>query len=134
MIYIISSNHPFRLYNEQDVFDIITFLGMVEDRFRTLLSDPRGRIVSPVRHWILKGCDVNKDIEIDWVAELTLPDLQIPFIDKALRAYVKPMGNDVFYRVEWSLVPNKPVKQALENIRKEVKIDRESLIECFVTF
>ena len=66
MIYVISSNNPFRLYEEQDVFDIITFLGMVEDRLRTLLSDQRGRNISPLRHWILKSCDVNKDVEIEW--------------------------------------------------------------------
>lgn len=73
---------------------------------------------------------MNKDVEVSRVAQITLPDLQIPFADKALRAYVKPMGNDIFYRVEWSLVPNKPVKQSLETIRNEIKIDRESLIEC----
>ena len=43
MIYVISSSKPFRLYNEQDVMHILTFLGMVEDRFRFLLSDSRGR-------------------------------------------------------------------------------------------
>jgi len=133
MIYIISSNQPFRLYNEQDVIDILAFLGMVEDRFRTLLSDPRCRIVLPVSRWVLKGCDVNKDVKVSRVAQITLPDLQIPFADKAFRAYVKPLGHDVFYRVEWSLVPNKPVKEALETISKEVKIDRESLIDCFST-
>jgi hypothetical protein len=130
MIYIISSNRPFRLYSEQDVIDILTFLGMVEDRFRMLLSDPRGRIVSPVRNWILKCCDINKDVNISRVAQITLPDLQIPFVDKALRAYVKPMDEKVYYRTEWSLVPNKPIKQALETIRREIKIDKESLLEC----
>jgi hypothetical protein len=38
---------------------------------------------------------------------------------------------DICNNVEWSPVPNKPVKEALETIRKEVKIDRESLIACF---
>jgi hypothetical protein len=131
MIYIISSNQPFRLYNEQDVIDILAFLGMVEERFRSLLSDPHCRIVSPVRRWVLKCCDVNKDVEISRVAQVTLPDLQIPFVDKAFRAYVKPMDDEVYYRVEWSLVPNKPVKEAIETIRKEIKIDKESLMECF---
>ena len=130
MIYVISSSKPFRLYNEQDVIDILTFLGIVEDRLRTLLSDPRGRIVSPVSRWVLNGCDVNKDVEISRVAQITLPDLQIPFVDKALRAYVKPIGEEVFYRVEWSIVPNEPVRKALEAIINEVKLDRESLIEC----
>jgi len=131
MIYIISSNRPFRLYNEQDVIDILTFLGMVEERFRSVLSDPRGRIVLPVTRWVLKGCDVNKDVEISRVAQITLPDLQIPIVDKALRAYVKPIGAQVFYRVEWSLIPNESVRKSLEKIMKEIKIDKESLIECF---
>jgi hypothetical protein len=56
-----------------------------------------------VRQWILKGCDVNKDIEISRKAKLTLPDKQIPFFEKTLRAYVKPIGDKVFYRVELSL-------------------------------
>ena len=131
MIYVISNHKPFRLYNEQDVIDILAFLGMAEDRFRLLLSDPRGRIVSPVSKWVLKCCDVNKDVRISSVAQVTLPDLQISFVDKAFRAYVKSIGNDVYYRMEWSLVPNKPIKEALEMIRKEIKLDRESLMECF---
>ncbi|HYF98869.1 MAG TPA: hypothetical protein VD815_02130 [Candidatus Saccharimonadales bacterium] len=131
MIYVISSHKPFRLYNHQDVIDILAFLGIVQDRLKSLLSDPRGRIVLPVSKWVLKYCDVNKDIEVSSVAQVTLPDLQIPFVDKAFRAYVKSIGEVVFYRVEWSLVPNKPVREALETIRKETKLDREALIECF---
>lgn len=131
MIYVISSNQPFRLYNEQDVIDILAFLGKAEDRLRTILSDPRGRIVLPVSKWVLKCCDVNKDVKISSVAQVTLPDLQIPFVDKAFRAYVKPMDEDVVYRVEWSLVPDKPMREALADIRNDVKIDKDSLIECF---
>jgi hypothetical protein len=67
-------------------------------------------------------------------AQVMLPDLQIPFVVKAFRAYVKPMNDDVFYRVERSLVPKKPAKKSLETIRKEVKLDNASLIECLVTF
>ena len=131
MIYVISSHKPFRLYNEQDVIDILAFLGMVEERLRTVLSDPRGRIVLPVSKWVLKCCDVNKDVRVSSVAQVTLPDLQISFVDKAFRAYVKPLGDNSYYRVEWSLVPNKLIKEALEMIRKEVRLDRESLMECF---
>lgn len=56
--------------------------------------------------------------------------MQIPFVDKAFRAYVKSLSDDVFYFVEWSLAPSKPAKEALETIRKEVKIDRECLSSC----
>ena len=53
--------------------------------------------------------------------------------DEAFRACVKPMGNDVFYRVEWSLVPYRPIKEALDAIRIGVKIDKQSSIECLST-
>jgi hypothetical protein len=44
----------------------------------------------------------------------------------ALRAYVKPIGDKVFYRVEQSLTPNKPIKEALDSLRREVIIDSTS--------
>ena len=72
---------------------------------------------------ILKACDVGKDVEIDSVAQITLPDVQIPMFEKALRGYVKPMGDKVFYRVEYALTPNKPIKEALECLRREITID-----------
>ena len=91
MIYIISSNRPFRLYNEQDVIDILAFLGMVEDRFRIVVIRSTWSYCFSCRNWVLKCCYVNKDVDVSRVAQITLPDLQIPFVDKALRAYVKPM-------------------------------------------
>lgn len=123
MIYVSCSNTPFRLYDEQDVSDILFFLGRVEDRIRLLLLDVRDNVIPPVRSWILKACDVSKDVEIEGVAQMTLPDIQVPMFEKALRAYVKPIEDKVFYRVELGLTPNKPVEEALENLRTEVVID-----------
>lgn len=125
MIYVICSNKPFRLYDEQDVSDILYFLGRVEERIRLLLSDVRDNVIPPVRKWILKACDVSKDVEIDMVAQMTLPDIQVPLFDKALRAYVKPIGDKVFYQVELALTPNRPIEEALEKLRKEVVIDKD---------
>ena len=127
MIYVSCSDRPFRLYEEQDVSDILFFLGMVEDRLRRLFSDAREYVVPLVRKWVLKACDVGKDVEIDSVAPLTLPDIQIPLFEKALMAYVKPMGDKVFYRVEYSLTPDKPIGQASDLLRREIKIDKDSL-------
>ena len=61
-------------------------------RGSSLFSDTRDEIVQSVNRWILKACDVNKDVEVDGLAQLTLPDIQIPLFEKALRAYVKPIG------------------------------------------
>lgn len=91
------------------------------------MSDVRDNVAPPLRSWILKACDVGKDIEINSVAQLTLPDIQIPLFEKALRAYVKPLGDKVFYRVEYILTLDKPIEQALDVLRKELKIDKNSL-------
>jgi len=59
-----------------------------------LLSDTKSIIVQPARTWILKECDVNRDIEIDSLAQITLPDMQIPLFERALRGYVKPIDGE----------------------------------------
>ena len=78
-----------------------------------------------MRRSVLKACDVGKNVEIDSAAQITLPDIQIPLFEKALRGYVKPMGDRVFFRVEYALTPNKPVEEALENLRTDVIIDKD---------
>ena len=70
----------------------------------------RDNIVLPVRKWILKACDVNNDVEIEGVAQIKLSDIQIPLF-AVLMAYVKPIGDKVFYRVEMGLAPNKQYKR-----------------------
>ena len=127
MIYLKCSDNPFRLKFEDDVSTIMTFLGRIEERLHDLLSDRRGIIVSQVNKWILKGCDVNKDIEIDAVTQLSLTDMQMPLVEKALRAYVKVIGDKADLRVEKYIVSDKPVEEALENIRTTVDLDKDFL-------
>ena len=92
-----------------------------------LFSNTKGIIVQPARTWILKECDVNKDIEIDGLAQITLPDMQIPLFERALRGYVKPIDGKAYYRFELALAPNQPIEMALEQIRTQVKIDESIL-------
>lgn len=99
---------------------------MAADRLHYLFSDSRDRIVPPVKKWI-KGCDVNKDIEIDRVAQITLSDVQIPSFEKSIRGYVKLVGDKAYYRIEQSLSPNKPVHIALKKLRTDVKINKDIL-------
>jgi hypothetical protein len=68
MIFISCSDNPFRLFEEQDISQIMLFLGHVEDRLKILLSDNRDEVVPSVMAWILKECDVNKDVQIDNIA------------------------------------------------------------------
>jgi hypothetical protein len=127
MIYIINSEHPFPLSTDEDVSDIPVFLGRVQENLSSLYSDARGMIVQPVRNWILKECEVTKDIEIDSLAQITLPDMQIPLFERDLRGYVKPIDDKVYYRFELSLTPNEPIEMVLEKIKTTVKIDENIL-------
>jgi hypothetical protein len=85
------------------------------------------KLVQPVRNWILKECDVNKDIEIDSLAQITLPDMQIPLFERALRGYVKPIENKAYYRFELAPAPNQSIEIALKQIRTKVRIDKSIL-------
>jgi hypothetical protein len=125
MIYIACSNNPFRLYNEHDISNIMIFLGRVEDRLRSIFSDTTDKIVPKVDKWILKGCDVNKDIEIDSLNQLTLPDMQIPLFERSMRGYVKVIGDKAYYRIEQPLTPNKPIGEALESLRIDKVFDED---------
>jgi hypothetical protein len=69
----------------------------------------------------------NNDIEIDSLAQITLPDMQIPLFERALRDYVKPIDGKVYYRFELALAPNQPIGMALEHIRTQVKLDESVL-------
>ncbi len=125
MIFISCSDYPFRLYDEQDISKIITFLGRVEDRLKTLLSDTRDKVVPSVLEWILKACDVNKDIEIDGVTQLTLPNIQMPLFEKALRGYVKVIADKAYLRIEKPVTPNEQIIPALEMLRTNTDLDKD---------
>ena len=59
------------------------------------------------------------------MAQITLSDIQIPLFEKALRAYVKVIGDKAYLRTEKFLTPNKPIGEALENIRTNVDLDKD---------
>jgi hypothetical protein len=77
--------------------------------------------------WILTGCDVNKDIQIGDMAQLTSFSIQVKSALGVFRGYVKRIEDKAVYRVERSLVPNEPVSSAFETLRRGVKIDKDSL-------
>ena len=125
MIYIKCSENPFRIHEEEDISIIMVFLGRIYEILRSILSYTRDEILPPVNKWILTGCDVNKDIEIDGITQLTLPSMQMPLVEKALRAYVKVIGDKAYLRAEKFLTPNQPIGVALENIRNNVDLDKD---------
>ena len=111
---------PFRLDDDDDIFAINTYLGKVEDRLKSLLSDTRNSIVHLHQLGFSSGCDVNKDIQIDDMAQLTCINIQVKSALGVFRGYVKRMEDKAVYRVELSLVPNEPVSTAFETLRRDV--------------
>ncbi|MGN6559450.1 MAG: hypothetical protein ACTHJ2_02900 [Candidatus Nitrosocosmicus sp.] len=75
----------------------------------------------------MKECDADKDIEIDSFAQIRLPKIQMPLFQRALRDYVKSIDGKAYYRVELALSPHQPIKKALEEIRKNVRINENIL-------
>jgi hypothetical protein len=114
---VISSDNPFKLETDEDVSFLFSFLGRVRDRLLYHVSDVRERIVPSIMEWRLKGCDTNKDIEIDDNTQLTLPDIQLRYADRVFRFYVKSLHDKSFLRAEESLAPDLPLVEALDNIR-----------------
>jgi hypothetical protein len=126
---VISSDNPFKLETDEDVSMLFSFLGQVRDRLLYHVRDMRERIVPSIMEWRLKGCDINKDIEIDDNAQLTLPDLQLRYADRVFRLYVKSLHDKSFLRAEESLAPNLPLVEAIDNIRHPCRSIEDKLDE-----
>src|SRR5215208_197067 len=122
MISIACSNNPFKLETDEDESSLFSFLGQVKDRLLYVLNDPRERVVPSVMEWYLSGCDINKDIEISDMMQLSSIDIQLKYADKVLRLYVKSLHDKAVYRCEESLAfNNTPIVEALEQIRNPYK-------------
>ena len=79
MIYISCSNTPFKLEVEEDVSSFFAFLGQVKDRLVHFLNDFSESAIPPIMDWILVQCDLNKDIGINIIEQLSIPDLQLTY-------------------------------------------------------
>jgi hypothetical protein len=110
MISISCSEKPFPIETEEDILNLFSFFGQIRDRLGYQISDPRGRIVGPIASWILKQCEINKDIPITDEAQLTLPDIQLSTANRVFRLYVKNLGGQAHYRIEELLQVNQPLQ------------------------
>jgi hypothetical protein len=116
-IAIRSNDVPFRVETELDISIIFSFFGQVRDRLLYLIGDVKELIIPPVTEWRLIQCDVNKDVEIDEKAQITLPDIQLKYADRVFREYVKVIQGKAYYRMEESLKLNELLPAALDKIR-----------------
>jgi hypothetical protein len=81
-------------------------------------------MVISVSKWILTGCDINKDIETDGLTQLTLPSMQMPLVENAIRAYVKVLGDKTYWRFK-VLTSNEPIPPALGKISNGEGLDED---------
>ena len=68
--------------------------------------------------WILVQCDINKDIGINIIEELSFPDLQLRVYDRIFRLYVNSIEGSSYYRIEESRQVNQVVRVAIPEIMK----------------
>jgi hypothetical protein len=68
--------------------------------------------------WKLNQCDVNKDIEINDMEHMTLPDIQLKMIDRVFRLYVKALEQRAYYRLEESKKVDQNLSLAFDYLLK----------------
>ncbi len=66
--------------------------------------------------WILVQCDLNKDIGINIIEQLSIPNLQLRIHDRIFRLYVKSIDGSSYYRIEESKQVNQEVRFAIPEI------------------
>jgi len=77
MVYLACSSNPFKLEDEADEISLYSFLGQARDRLLYLMNDPRERIIPPIIEWILTECDINKDIPVTDMLQLSAINIQL---------------------------------------------------------
>ena len=118
MVFIESSNNPFKFENYADLNRLIAFLGQVRDRLVVFLQDRHERVVPEIIRWELKQCDINKDVKAsDWL-QLTGLKIQLSHAFHLFRIYIKSKGEDTVCRVEESVnfPNNRSVVEAINAI------------------
>ena len=128
-IYVRTSDTPFRIETDGDEITIFSFLGQLRDRLLYWITDIRERSIPPITEWILKECDLNKDISIDEKAQLTLPDIQLKTVSRVFRLYIKSLKDRAVCRVEESLKVDLLLPEALDNIRHPYKSIEGKLLD-----
>jgi hypothetical protein len=117
MVNVACSNKPFKIETDEDESILFSFLGQVRDRSLYHLEDPREHVVPQIMNWYLKGCDINKDIEVSDSIQLSAINIQLKLSDRLFRHYIKSLHEKAVCRAEESLAPNLPLVEALDNIR-----------------
>ena len=138
MVFTESSNNPFKLEDNHDLTNIITFFGQLRDRLVVFLNDRHERIVPGIMEWVLTQWDINKDVKVSDLFHCSSINIQVRHLTHLFRIYVKSVGKETVCRVEESRT-SKGHLNAIETIttilnpyeRLERKLDeiKERLIQ-----
>jgi len=136
-IAVACDKNPFKLETDDDVTILSYFVGQVKDRMLNHLDDLKERGVPSESRWVLKGCDLNRDVEISDNMQITLPDIQLKYVGRVFRLYVKTLGEKAICRGEESLTLNSTLNKAFDEIRnpgiKEVKKELAEIKSMMMT-
>jgi hypothetical protein len=121
MVYIASSNNPFKIEDESDESILYSYLGQVRDRLLYLVTDPNERGVPPISEWVLTGCDINKDITVSDMLQVTANNIQLKHANRVFRLYTKSLGDKAVYRVEESVKMRACLVDVLHTIRNPIE-------------
>jgi hypothetical protein len=120
-----SNDTPFKIETDEDTAILFAFFGQVRDRLIYKLNDKRERITPQIPDWILKGCDLNRDVDIDDKCQLYFPDIQLKYAGEVFRMYVKSLRDRSVCRVEKSLTINLGLVEAFNGIMLPTKMINE---------
>jgi hypothetical protein len=81
------------------------------------VTDPHERIVPAITKWTLVGCDINKDIAVADMLQLTAINIQLKDAGRVFRLYIKSLGDKAVYRVEESVKVRSSLVDVLHTIR-----------------
>ena len=82
------------------------------------MTDPHERIVRTIIKWVLTGCDINKDITVTDMLQLSAINIQLKDADRVFRVWIKSLGDKAVYKVEESLKIRSRLTDALQTIRR----------------
>jgi hypothetical protein len=102
-----SHDTPFKPEIDQDESIIFSLLGQVKDRLLYHVSYMKELHIPSIMQWILKACDLNKDVEIQDNCQMTLSAIQLKYAGRIFRLYVKSLQYKAVYRSEESLTLNR---------------------------
>ncbi len=115
MIYSETSDRPFRLQTESDLYELMAFVGEMRRCISVMLNDIHGRLIPRTTCWFITQCDINRDIPVDHAFHTIGLNVRWPYLGRIFHIYIKCMGKDTVARVEEELSPNERFFQFLEN-------------------